>query len=132
MKIETFKILTENDPKISDGLKCSFLEIENFEILTENGPKISDGPEMLFFENFLNFEILIENDPKISDGRVVAKSRSVHFKTSPGLQRRNLSARHLETRKFLTIINHKNALFTTLYHYPFHVHLATIVINNFS
>ena len=28
----------------------------------------------------------------------------------------------------LTIINHKNALFTTLYHYPFHVHLATIVI----
>ena len=29
----------------------------------------------------------------------------------------------------LTIINHKNALFTTLYHYPFHVHLATIVIN---
>lgn len=28
----------------------------------------------------------------------------------------------------LTIINHKNALFTTLYHYPFHVHLPTIVI----
>ena len=28
----------------------------------------------------------------------------------------------------LTIMNHKNALFTTLYHYPFDVHLATIVI----
>lgn len=49
---------------------------------------------------------------QISDGRVVAKSRSVHFKTSPGLQRRNLSARHLETRKF----NHHEPQKCFVYH----------------